>query len=127
MTTTAHADLEALHRHLDEHPDDQRVRRDLADHLDERGDPDGEALRWLAERGKWPRPPGPENLDLRATNWRWWRTATDAEQHCLPPPLRYRLGKGSAAAFYPTRREAEADLCRAFHEAKSAGWNPETS
>jgi hypothetical protein len=81
MTTTAHADLEALHRHLDEHPDDQRVRRDLADHLEEWGDPAGEALRWLADNGKWP-------VRLARRTWTLeprtggGAAATDAEQHC---------------------------------------------
>jgi hypothetical protein len=28
------------------------------------------------------------------------------------------------AGMYTTRREAEADFCRAYHAAKASGWDP---
>jgi hypothetical protein len=117
MTTTAHADLEALHRHLDEYPDDQRVRRDLADHLDERGDPAGEALRWLAESGKWPE-------RVRDNIWDWWcRSPLTADAHRVPLIL-YEGCHQLLFSTFSTRRAAEEAFAQVFQAARAAGWDP---
>jgi hypothetical protein len=98
---------------LDDDPSNQVVRRDLADHLEERGDPDAEAVRWLAERNRVPAP----NL--------FWFWHGDADRPQIPSSLPHsvwrRLRFRDVA---PSRREAEADFCRAFREAKDAGWDP---
>jgi hypothetical protein len=133
MTTTTHADLEALHRHLDEYPDDHGTRRVLADLMEERGDPDGEALRWLAERKK---RPVRYLLDRQTADleWNWYRLDDDEKWGghpswfpCAIPTAVFRTLSGQIRdawrtnRVYPTRREAEADFCRAFHKAKAEG------
>jgi hypothetical protein len=111
---------------LDADPSDQRVRRDLADHLDELGDPDAEPVRYLAERGMWPTGPlAPSPYDMRRWDW-WignsWPDGID-HGHAVLPPLIW--GQISRSGSYPTRRAAEADFCRAFHAARAGGWAPE--
>jgi hypothetical protein len=111
-------------RALDEDPSNQQVRRDLADHLSERGDPDAEAVLWLAERGKWPLPLLPGSSGPR---WNWFSEAGRAtkwltsDAALLPARVFSELRR---FGFYGTRREAEADFCRAYFEAKDAGWDP---
>jgi hypothetical protein len=121
---------EPFERALDEGPSDQGVRRDLADHLDELGDPDGEAVRWLADNGKWPGPPRLGIDPLTDGFWNWWTEGSRAApSHNVPLLLRRHLAgsqPGVVYGAYPTRRAAEADLCRAFHAARAAGWGPDS-
>jgi hypothetical protein len=121
---------------LDLDPGNQAIRRDLADHLDEVGDPDAEPVRWLADHGGWPRPPqpgaGPSDVDCC---WNWWGRSGEANtaewvprSAILPQPVAEHLGgtaDGNPYGAYPTRREAEADFRRAFHFARAGGWVPE--
>jgi hypothetical protein len=119
---------EPFERALDADPSDQRVRRDLADHLDELGDPDGEPVRWLADHDKWPRPPGRDEIPT----WDWYQG--HGAHRYLPGGVFDQLSRyaGHAesrhrmAGTYDTRREAEADFCRAFHAAREAGWGPDS-
>jgi hypothetical protein len=132
---------EPFERALDEHHEDQRVRRDLADHLEERGDPDGEAVRWLARLKRHPvfvdnQRISAERLDT-ARPWYWFQWETPrpvlwwAGQ--LPRRVFDRLLRGHRPfvipglpghCTYATRRDAEADCCQAYHAAKAAGWKP---
>jgi hypothetical protein len=115
---------EPFERALDADPSDQRVRRDLADHLDEVGDPDAEPVRWLAENGKWP--------DMQGQTPSWYRRQIHRSSSVLPENVFDRLLTDrrtwrtleSGGAYYPNRREAEADFCRAFQQAKASGWDP---
>ena len=112
---------EPFERALDADPPDQRVRRDLADHLEERGDPDVEPVRWLADHRRWPLPvAGP------AWSWTTRRNARRDRPEVLPHEVHRRLTGTLVYGHrdYPTRREAEADFCRAFHAARAAGWDP---
>jgi hypothetical protein len=108
---------EPFEQALDADPSDHRVRRDLADHLAERGEPDAEPVRWLADHGKWPlRGDGPGG----SARWDWYTVSRP--EHCRAPgPVFYLL---AGPAIYPTRRAAEADFCRAYHAARAAGWGP---
>jgi hypothetical protein len=122
---------EPFEQALDADPSDRRVRRDLADHLDELGDPDGDALRWLADNGKWPTPPGVSHPFFDATrSWDWWweGSSEPPDSGRLPQGLYDRLprGPGVGETSYYTRREAEAAFCRAFHAARAAGWVPDS-
>jgi hypothetical protein len=112
---------EPFERALDADPSNQQVRHDLADHLQECGDPDAEPVLWLAERGKWPLPP-----QEREPRWNWYGEAGEATawlaDAVLLPIRVFNALRGSGS--YDTRREAEADFCRAFREAKDAGWDP---
>jgi hypothetical protein len=121
---------EPFEKALDEDPANHAVRRDLADHLDERGDPDGEPVRWLADRGKWPAP-----LELRTgegewvPRWDWWPNGVTIDAHhpahSIIPQKVYDLVNGlHGYGRYLTRREAETDFCRCYHEARAAGWSP---
>ena len=114
---------EPFERALDDRPNDQAARRDLADHLEERGDPDAEAVRWLANRGQ-----HPLFRDL-ASAWLWASEDSALRLGRLPPALWTRLQADESISYrgckeYATRRAAEADFCRAFHAAKAAGWDP---
>jgi hypothetical protein len=112
---------EPFEKALDADPSDQQVRHELARHLEERGDPDAEPVRWLAERGKYPQLDG-RFREQRFPGWHWWRGDPDLPAHCHIGNLVARLT--SFGAGYPTRREAEADFCRAYHAARVAGWDP---
>jgi hypothetical protein len=109
---------EPFEQALDADPSDQRVRRDLADHLDEIGDPDGEAVRWLAENGKWPQ----QFIGGHNSGWFWWRHVPP-EAHVIGHELHSHLITLGA---HPTRREAEADFCRGWHAARADGWVPDS-
>jgi hypothetical protein len=117
---------EPFERALDDDPSDQRVRRDLADHLEERGDRDAEPVRWLADRRRSPLRVGWG----RPRPWEFWSAdggrEVRAPRHChVPAAVAARMaGTAPNLRDYPTRREAEADFCRAFHLAKAAGWGP---
>jgi hypothetical protein len=102
---------------LEDDPSNQHVRRDLADHLSEVGDPDAEPVRWMAERGVWPRlMPAYRGGPLR------WRFPDASQADGLPWPVWDRL---AASVFgWPTRRAAERGLCRAYRWARAAGWDP---
>jgi hypothetical protein len=111
---------EPFERALDEDPSNQQVRRDLADHLEERGDPAAEPVLWLAQRGKRPLLPDWE------PKWSWYGEAGEVsawlpQDAVLPVQVFNHLRN---LGFYDTRREAEADFCRAYLEAKDAGWDP---
>jgi hypothetical protein len=115
---------ETFERALDADPSDQGVRRDLADHLDEVGEPDAEPVRWLAERGKYPQLDG--SFGGRVfSGWHWWMRDPDFPAHCHIGHVASFLQ--SFTAGYPTRRDAEADFCRAYHLARAEGWGPTVS
>jgi hypothetical protein len=99
---------------LDLHPANQAIRRDLADHLDEMGDPDGEPIRWLADHNRYP------TQNLSRNCWHWYPT-NEQGQYKMPGRLWMQL---MSRAQQPSRRLAEAAFCRAFHLAKAAGWDP---
>jgi hypothetical protein len=110
---------EPFERALDDDWSNQDVRGDLADHLEERGDPDGEAVRWLAERDRVAAPEEPGG-------WLWfWHGDADRPQtpSGIPHAVWMRLRFRDVA---PSRREAEADFCRAYHLARADGWNPDS-
>jgi hypothetical protein len=109
---------EPFERALDADPPDQRVRRDLADHLAEASDPDAEPVRWLADHDKFP---VFAEDDFEGPRWDWYTVNETVPVSCrVPGQVFFRL---AGRALYPTRREAEADFCRAFYEAKAGGWD----
>jgi hypothetical protein len=111
---------------LDADPANQAVRRDLADHLEEVGDPDCEPMRWLADHGLVPfLSPDPNTHGMP---WEWWdggvepfaRRSGVPDSCRLPEAVYKRLTQDGD---YLTRREAEADSCRAFRLASEEGWH----
>ena len=124
---------EPFEKALDADPARAALRHDYADHLEEAGDPDAEALRWLAERGRWPLPPVGNRVGWKGF-WNWFETgfakvvqyhvpeATPAAE--LPDRLFKQLTRlNQFQGCYRSRREAEADFCRVFREARAAGWD----
>lgn len=114
-------------RALDNDPADQGVRRDLADHCDEWGDPDGGPLRWLADHGKFPSPPGTDH----PTRWEWFPmfSRMSGEEMGYPhesdmPLELWRHLKKHEDGRYFTRFGAEADFCIAYRIAIRRGWKP---
>ena len=113
---------EPFERALDADPSDQQVRHDLADHLEEHADPDAEPVRWLARFEKYPQLNGRFRQSVFA-GWHWWKSDQDFPAHCHIGFLTSYLA--GFVAGYATRREAEADFCRAFHQARADGWDPQ--
>jgi hypothetical protein len=114
---------EPFERALDADPEVQRVRRDLADHLEERGDPDAEAVRWLADHDRRP--------FHQKHRRRWcWGLSKDLQFASHLPEVLWPLLTGAkvpdlaADCVYRSRWAAEADFCRAFQTAKEQGWEP---
>jgi hypothetical protein len=124
---------EPFERALDADPSDQRVRRDLADHLDERGDSDAAPLRWLADRDRRP-------FYVREDGeWMWQEARVEGAEdvafvpgvvlhrlagYVTPKPIHPIAPVVYAFRGYPTRRAAEDAFCRAFHAAVADGWGP---
>jgi hypothetical protein len=103
-----------LQAHLDEHPEDGKSRRILADLLDDQGDEEGaNCQRWLAEHEKWP------DNDLKVYNlsgWHWW-ACPDLPQRTrdhavLPEEVQAHMPRGEWR--YATRRDAEEALAKAL-------------
>ncbi len=119
--------VEAIHRHLDQHPDDWQARRELADLLEQAGDEAGAACqRWMVEARR--RPWGP------AVSWCWTteRSAFNDKSvvlSLLPDAVWQHLSGPSGPSgssqdkWYLTRREAEEALAHALqaHRLQATG------
>ena len=108
------SDADALHAHLDAHPDDCDARLVLADALRERGDPDAaDCFAWLARSGRMA-DYAPLFEDTGAP-FRWSdagvilraRMPPDALPECLFKRLVRTHNLAYCCAYYPTRRLAE--------------------
>lgn len=107
--------LDALHKALDDHPDDWGTRLMLADYLEEQGeDGPATALRWQVRRRKRPR--------RFASMWLWYDesrvSAYDPESN-LPSELwkvidKEPSGRHGPAKEWDTRRAAEEALWQAW-------------
>jgi hypothetical protein len=116
---------EPIERALDADPGNTSARSELADRLTAAGDADAEAVRWLADQNR--RPFCGEGMG------RWcWAEATGTSpgtRSVIPGPVWERLAapanQPGTDKVYRTRREAEADFCRAFRAARAEGWDPQ--
>lgn len=123
-------DVEFFHQVLDQHPDDHGARLLLAEVLSAQGDALAEGIRWIAQRGKYPLP---DSLFAnRPHTWDWWSMKKgwnngidDNNEHHdrIDPELMQALDQyqrksnwsgDCAYCEYPSRRQAEAALCRAL-------------
>lgn len=100
------------HSALAAHPDDSAARLLLAEHLDERGDPDAAGYRWMAERGKRPW------LSRFKLGWRWYSYRSSVTTRHDPPEavtdtILWQMCRCCNNHYYSTRRDAEIALCRA--------------
>lgn len=116
--------IEALNRHLDEHPDDQAARFALADALLEAGFDWGLGIRAIAALGKWPSRFEYE-VDSRPTGWcfsKWscyLRVVGECDRelagtcyrevHALPDRMLTDYPEGSKWPYYFGPKDPERD------------------
>jgi uncharacterized protein (TIGR02996 family) len=127
-------DIDAMHAHLDSHPDDHGARLVLADRLEDAGSPLAEGMRALALMERWP---VRDQLDSHRGHWvygRWFYHCDDHDairanfpETCLdcnelPSEWVFRANKVRApdsqnrvwCGYVQTRREAEEQAAEGF-------------
>lgn len=109
---------EPFERALDADMTDQGVRADLADHMEEWGDPACAAVRWLAAQNRYP---STARLVDGRRAFDWW-ISSSARNSRLPVEVWAALDCRALATNY-SRFDAEQDFCRAYPLALRLGWD----